>query len=248
AQLERHLINYVGRDAMDIKGFGTENIRALIREGLLNGIADLYRLKDHRDRLVEAGIVGREKNTDKLILSIEKSKENEPDRLLTGLAIPNVGRTSARTLIRHFGGFAKLMDASKEQLREVPDIGGVTAEAIRSFFADPVNRALIEELKEFGLTLEAEEKSFSAELAGKTFVVTGSLEHFPNREALAELILSHGGKTAGSVSKKTTALINNDLTSMSGKNKKAKELGIPILSEEDFLKLLNGENAQEGEV
>jgi DNA ligase (NAD+) len=102
AQLERHLINYVGRDAMDIKGFGTENIRALIREGLLNGIADLYRLKDHRDRLVEAGIVGREKNTDKLILSIEKSKENEPDRLLTGLAIPNVGRTSARTLIRHF--------------------------------------------------------------------------------------------------------------------------------------------------
>ena len=248
AQLERHLINYVGRDAMDIKGFGTENIRALIREGLLNGIADLYRLKDHRDRLVEAGIVGREKNTDKLILSIEKSKENEPDRLLTGLAIPNVGRTSARTLIRHFGGFAKLMDASEEQLREVPDIGGVTAEAIRSFFADPVNRALIEELKEFGLTLEAEEKSFSAELAGKTFVVTGSLEHFPNREALAELILSHGGKTAGSVSKKTTALINNDLTSMSGKNKKAKELGIPILSEEDFLKLLNGENAQEGEV
>lgn len=141
-----------------------------------------------------------------------------------------------------------MMDASEEQLREVPDIGGVTAEAIRSFFADPVNRALIEELKEFGLTLEAEEKSFSAELAGKTFVVTGSLEHFPNREALAELILSHGGKTAGSVSRKTTALINNDLTSMSGKNKKAKELGIPILSEEDFLKLLNGENAQEGEV
>ena len=242
AQLERHLINFVGRDAMDIKGFGEEIVLTLVSQGYLRDIADIYRLKDHREELLLKKVIGLEKSTDKLLAAIEKSKENEPWRLLAGLAIENVGRTSARTLMNRFGSLRELADADIETLLTVPDIGGVTAGTIRSFFDAEENRKLLDELLELGLRMESTDNDRSDELAGRTYVVTGEVTQFRNRAELVEFIEKRGGKCAGSVSKKTFALINNDLTSMSGKNKKAKELGIPILTEEEFLKGLEGKD------
>ncbi len=235
AQLKRHLINFVSRDAMDIKGLGTELIGVLADEGYLRGIADIYTLREHKDELIEKGLVGRVKNTEKLLAAIEASKSNDPARLLAGLAIPNVGRTSARAIMGAFGSIPALMAADKEQLLLVPDIGDITAEGILQFFADAGNRALIERLRDAGLNMEAEKKASSGVLAGKTYVITGSVMTFANRDAFSEYITERGGKLAGSVSKKTAALINNDAASTSGKNKKAMELGIPVMTEEAFL-------------
>ncbi len=238
AQLLRHLINFVSRDAMDIKGLGEELLGALLEDGYLSSIADIYNLHLHREELIEKGLIGREKNTDKLLAAIEGSKNNEPSRLLTGLAIPGVGKTSSRTLMRALGSIDALMEADEETLRGIQDVGEVTAREIRHFFASPPNLSLIEKLKEAGVRMESGERAASDDLKGKTYVVTGSITQFPNRDAFAEFIEKRGGKLASSVSKKTTALINNDAASTSGKNKKARELGIPILTEEEFLALI----------
>lgn len=243
AQLERHLINFAGRSAMDIKGFGVEIIKALIKDGYLKGLADIYTLKDHRSELIEKGLTGREKNTDKLLSAIEKSKNNDPSRLLTGMAIPNVGQTSSRTIIAHFGSMERLMQATHDELIQVEDIGGITADSILQFFGDKRNVELIGTLKKEGLRMEAEMSASEqpAVLAGRTYVITGDVVHFKNRAALTSFITDRGGKVAGSVSGKTYALINNDMTSVSGKNKRARELGIPILSEEAFLNSLGAD-------
>ena len=238
AQLLRHLVNFVSRDAMDIKGFGDELIRALVDGGYVRSIADIYELKNHREALIENGVIGREKNTDKLLSAIEASKSNEPSRLLTGLAVPNVGKTSARTILRKMGSIDALMAADEEELLTIPDVGEITARGIVHFFAAPANRALVERLKEAGLTMTSAAGPASEKLAGKTFVVTGSITKFENRDAFARFIEEHGGKLSGSVSGRTTALINNDAASTSGKNRKARELGIPILTEEEFLSQL----------
>lgn len=242
AQLKRHLINFVGRSAMDIKGFGDELISALCDKGYLKNLADLFDLKDKRDELVSEGLIGREKNTDKLLDNIEKAKDNEPWRLLAGLAIPNVGRASARTLMNHFGSIKALSEASMEELTAVPDIGEVTASYIHDYFASEKNLAMLDRMKKAGVRMASgEDKTPSSSvLSGRTYVITGSLKHFKNRAELVSVIESNGGKVTGSVSKKTTALINNDITSTSGKNKKARELGIPILTEEAFLNELSG--------
>ena len=238
AQLERHLINFVGRSAMDIKGFGEENVLTLVREKLLASIADIYTLKDHRQEMLDKKLIGLEKSTDKLLSAIENSKKNEPWRLLAGLAIENVGSASARTIMRHFGSFDKLMQADRETLLAVKDVGPATAAAIVSFFSAGENRELMKKLREAGLTMAEEAKSAGSELAGKTFAVTGDVHKFKNRNELTAFIEDRGGKCAGSVSKKTFALINNDPGSTSGKNKKARELGIPIITEEEFLRAL----------
>ncbi len=242
AQLERHIINFVGRAAMDIKGFGEEIAVKMLREGFLKDASDIYTLKDKRQELLDQKVIGLAKSTDKLLASIEKSKENEPWRLLAGLAIDNVGQTSARTIMNYFGSFEKLMNAGEEELLKVPDIGPITAASIFSFFRQEANRALIERFTALGLTMKNEGEERTAELAGKTFVVTGDVVHFKNRAELVDFIEKRGGKCAGSVSKKTTALINNDANSLSGKNRKAKELGIPILTEEAFLAMIKEEN------
>ncbi len=235
AQLVRHLINFVGRSAMDIKGFGEELIKNLTEEGYLKDIADIYDLYRYRDELVEKGLIGREKNTDKLLENIRKSKDNDPWRLLAGLAIPNVGQTSARTILKHITSIDALAEAAEEELQAIPDIGAVTAKAIRTYFASEANRELIARMKAAGVKMEEAPEETSDELAGKVYVITGDVTHFKNRAELAAFIESKGGKVTGSVSKKTSVLINNNPASMSGKNKKANELGIPILSEEEFL-------------
>ncbi|MBR1524596.1 MAG: NAD-dependent DNA ligase LigA, partial [Lachnospiraceae bacterium] len=236
AKLTKRIINFVSRDAYDIKGFGEEYIKALIDRKYISDIADIFRLREHRDELVSDGIIGKEKNTDKLLGIIEESKKNPPERLLCGLSVENVGRTSARTIMRHFGSFEKLMNASVSELTSVQDVGEITAVSIHDFFHDESIVKLIDELKTLGLNMEAgQTESAGDTFAGRTYVITGDLEQFANRGELTDYIEARGGKVAGSVSKKTYALINNDVNSSSGKNKKAKELGIPIISEADLL-------------
>ncbi len=239
AKLLKRIINFVGRDAMDIKGFGEEYIRTLTQEGYLKDIGDIYHLKEHREELIEKGLIGKEKNTDKLLSVIEESKKNPPEKLLAGLGVENVGKTSARTIMRHFKDLEKLMEADEAELLKVQDVGEITAASIRSYFRKESTRELIKRLKEAGVNmLSGGETGTDQSLLGRTYVVTGDVTHFGNRNELTEFIEARGGKVSGSVSKKTFALINNDAASLSGKNRKAKELGIPILTEEEFLESL----------
>ena len=176
AQLERHMINFVGRDAMDIKGFGATYIMELVHLGYLKDIADIYDLKKHREELIEQGIIGKEKNTDKLLDAIEKSKQNEAFQLLTGFGIPNVGKAAAKTILKHFGSIEALMQADMESLQQVADVGEVTALCIRNYFQDENNCKIIERLKEAGVNMEmAESGSEDGRFDGLTFVITGTL-------------------------------------------------------------------------
>ena len=236
AKLERGIVNFVGRDAMDIKGFGTAYIEGLIRRGYVRNIADIYELKDHRDDLISEGLIGKEKNTDKLLLAIEKSKENDAARLLTGLGIPNVGKAAAKAIMRKLKSFDALMRATAEELTEVSDIGEVSAECIRQFFDKKENQKIIERLKNAGLTMEySEQESKDAVFSGLTFVITGTLPNMDRKEAAA-LIERHGGKVTGSVSKKTNYLLAGE--NAGSKLTKAQELGVSILSEEMLLQMI----------
>ena len=236
AQLERLVINFVGRDAMDIKGFGEEIAIKLVREGFLSDAADIYALHARRDELLEKKIIGLAKSTDKLLGAIEASKTKEPWRLLAGLAVPNVGRTMSQTLLSHFGSIEKLAGADLETLLSVPDVGTVTADALLSFFGSDAGRRLLQKFADAGVRMEGEKKENGTKLSGMTFVITGDVTHFPNRAEFSSFIAANGGRCAGSVSKKTTALIANDAGSGSGKTRKAAELGIPVLTEDEFLK------------
>ena len=236
AQLERHIINFVGRDAMDIKGFGTVYIEELVRGGYIKDIADVYSLKEHRDELIEKGIIGKEKNTDKLLDTIEKSKENDAYKLLTGFGIPNVGKAAAKAIMKHFKDIEVLSHASMDELQDVNDIGEVSAECIRRFFLNEENRQMITRLKEAGVNMRAEESEvLESPISGKTVVVTGTLPSLGRKEA-QELIEKYGGKASGSVSKKTDYVLAGEAAG--SKLTKAQELGIPVLNEEEFKTLL----------
>lgn len=236
AQLERRIINFVGRDAMDIKGFGTTYIEELTRRGYLHDIADIYTLKEHRDVLIEQGIIGKEKNTDKLLDAIEKSKENEAFRLLTGLGIPNVGKAAAKSIMKEFQSIDRLQEATKEELMCVNDIGEISASCICSFFQNPGNRETMTRLREYGVNMIYEVvQEEELKLEGKTFVITGTLPGMSRKEA-AEQIERFGGKVSGSVSKKTDYLLAGE--NAGNKLTKANELGITVLSEEEFQTML----------
>ena len=203
AQLERHIINFVGRDAMDIKGFGTVYIEELVRLGYIKDIADIFELKDHREELIEQGIIGKEKNTDKLLETIEKAKENDAYMLLTGFGIPNVGKAAAKTIMKRFPSILDLEDADRDALMEVDDVGEVSADCIFRFFHDEKNKDMIARLKSLGVNMEAEEtETIFSPISGKTVVITGTLPTLGRKEA-AELVEKYGGKVSGSVSKKT---------------------------------------------
>ena len=236
AQLERHIINFVGRDAMDIKGFGTVYIEELVRGGYIKDIADVYSLQEHREELIDKGIIGKEKNTDKLLETIEKSKENDAYKLLTGFGIPNVGKAAAKAIMKHFKDIETLSHASMDELQDVNDIGEVSAECIRRFFLDEENRKIIDRLKEAGVNMSVEEAEvLESPISGKTVVVTGTLPSLGRKEA-QELIEKYGGKAAGSVSKKTDYVLAGEAAG--SKLAKAQELGIPVLNEEEFKTLL----------
>ncbi|MEE0036644.1 MAG: NAD-dependent DNA ligase LigA [Lachnospiraceae bacterium] len=236
AQLERHMINFVGRDAMDIKGFGATYIMELVRLGYLKDIADIYDLKQHREELIEQGIIGKEKNTDKLLDAIEKSKQNEAFQLLTGFGIPNVGKAAAKTILKHFGSIEALMQADMESLQQVADVGEVTALCIRNYFQDENNCKIIERLKEAGVNMEmAESGSEDGRFDGLTFVITGTLPTM-DRKAAAALIEAHGGKVSGSVSKKTNYLLAGE--NAGSKLTKANDLGVSVISEVELQEML----------
>ena len=238
AQLENHLLNFVGRNAMDIKGLGETSIPKLISEGLIKNVADVYKLKNHRDELIAKKIFGLAKNTDKILAAIEDSKKNSPAKLLTGLGIFGVGSAAARDLIQHFGGLDELSQTTPEELQTVPDIGEVTARHVKEFFDDADNLKILAELKELGLTMAEEKKIFAenSTIAGKSFVLTGKLEKYTRDEA-GKLIMERGGLVKGSVSKNTDYVIAGEKAG--SKLTKANELCIKILSEEDFEKLLS---------
>ncbi|MDD7734959.1 MAG: NAD-dependent DNA ligase LigA [Anaerovoracaceae bacterium] len=237
AQVERHIINFVGRDAMDIKGFGEVYIRELIAQGFIHDISDIYYLSDHRDKLIELGIIGKEKNTDKLLAAIEASKSNEPFRLLTGFGIPNVGKAAAKSLMKHFGSIDELASAPADRLTDVDDVGSVTADAVRAFFDDEQNIRIIDRLKEAGVNMKMEEPAEQAEqiFEGKTFVITGTLPSI-DRKAAAALIEERGGKVSGSVSKKTDYLLAGEAAG--SKLTKAQQLGTTIIDEGEFRKMI----------
>lgn len=236
AQLERHIINFVGRDAMDIKGFGTVYIEELVRLGYLKDIADIYDLKNHREELIQQGIIGKEKNTDKLLLAIENSKQNDAYQLLTGLGIPNVGKAAAKSILKHFKHLEALETATVEQLKEVDDIGEISAVCIRNFFEKETNQTMLKRLKENGVNMEMQkDEEADDKFLGKTFVVTGTLPTMGRKEAI-ELLEKHGAKVSGSVSKKTDFVLAGEAAG--SKLSKAQELGITILTEEEFLQML----------
>lgn len=236
AQLERRIINFVSRDAMDIKGFGTVYIEELVRMGYIKDIADIFVLREHREELIEQGIIGKEKNTDKLLDAIEKAKSNDACRLLTGFGIPNVGKAAAKSVMETFGTMENLQNASTEELTAVNDIGEVSAVCIREFFAEEKNRRILERLKEYGVNLTAAaQERIASPLTGKTVVVTGTLPTLGRREAAA-LIERYGGKVSGSVSKKTDYVLAGE--SAGSKLAKAQELGITVLTEEELRAML----------
>lgn len=239
AIVERSILNFVGRAAMDIKGLGENAVADLIRAGFIAGIADVYKLRDRRAELIELKILGLAKNTDKILAAIEDSKKNPPAKLLTGLGILGVGSAAARDLIHNFGSIEKIASATAEELQAVPDIGGVTAKNIVDFFSEEANRAMIDELKNSGLTMEetvAQDTGGGDEIRGKIFVLTGKLERYKRAEA-EEIIASRGGIAKGSVTKATDYVIVGEKSG--SKLAKAQELGVKILSEADFEKIFD---------
>lgn len=233
AQLKRTLAYFVGKDAMDIKNFGSKYIDSLAELGYVRSIPDIYTLHEHRDELIEKGILGKEKNTDKILAAIEASKKNDADRLLTGLAIRNVGRISARQIMKHYDSLWDLVNAEMEELVQLPDVGEITARAIYDFCRDENNQKMLRRLTELGVNMEApKEKKQSEALAGLTIVVTGTLEQFGRKE-IAAFIEENGGKCTGSVSKKTNYLVAGE--NAGSKLDKAVSLGIPVLTEQELI-------------
>lgn len=236
AQLENHIINFVSRDAMDIKGMGEQNIHALIEGGYIQDIADIFNLAVHRDELITKGVIGKEKNTDKLLAAIEKAKENEPQRLVTGLGIAGIGKAAARELMLHYGSIDALAEADVESIQQVRDIGSIGSQAIYEYFRDDVNGDILRRLKEYGVNMELQDTGIVDDvLAGKTVVVTGTLPTLSRNDA-KNLIEAHGGKAAGSVSKKTDYVLAGEAAG--SKLVKAQELGITIIDEAEFLQLI----------
>lgn len=238
AQLTRTIAYFASLDAMNIMGLGDTIVDNLIKGGYVKTFADIYKLKDKRDELIENKVIGKEKGTDKVLLAIEKSKENDPSKLLTGLGIRNVGKNTAKTIMKHFTSIHELGDAPYEKLLEIEDIGDTTALCIKKYFEDPLNREVIKELEELGVNIAAKKQSPSGEaLQGLTIVVTGTLPTLGRKEA-AELIENNGGKCTGSVSKKTDYLVAGEAAG--SKLTKAQSLGVHVITEERLFEMING--------
>jgi DNA ligase (NAD+) len=242
AQLERLLCYFVSRDAMDIKGFGEAYVHDLIEAGYLRDPSDIFALRPHRDALVEAGLIGKEKNTDKLLAVIEDAKKRPPARLLTGLGIPNVGKTGAKELMARFGSLFALADAEEAALVDIPDVGPATAHSIVTYFAEETHRRLLARFRDLGVNTQQEitwEAAAALPLSGKSLVVTGTLPGVTREEAAA-LIEENGGKVKGSVSAKTDWLLAG--AEAGSKLAKAQSLGVPVLDWDGLRKLLGLEN------
>lgn len=236
SKLVRNIVNFVGRDAMDIKGFGFAYVETLVEHGYLKDLSDIYGLIDKRQELLDKKIIGLVKSTDNLLNAIEGSKNNDASKLLTSLGISNVGKSAAKSLMKKFKSIDNLMKASYAQLVEVNDIGDISAMAIINYFKNPDNQAVIQRLKDYGVNMEVIEKDDGDNrFEDMTFVVTGTLPTLSRKQA-GELIEKHGGKVAGSVSKKTNYLVAGE--NAGSKLIKAQSLGINVINEETLLEMV----------
>ena len=227
---------FVSRDAMNIDGLSEATLEKFILKGFIKDFGDIFEIEKYKDEIVSMEGFGQ-KSYDNLIASIEKASHTTLPRLIYSLGISNVGIANAKVICKEFQyDLDKIIHATPEEISSIEGIGPVIAGTFTEYFADEENIAKLEHLLSH-LTFEEMRTESAQSLEGKQFVITGSVEHFANRAQLKEYIEERGGKVTGSVTSKTDYLINNDTTSSSSKNKKAKDLGIPILSEEDFLKL-----------
>ena len=231
---------FTSRDALNIAGLSEATLEKFIGVGMIHEYADIFHLDRHQEEIVEMDGFGQ-KSYDNLIAAAEKASHTTLPRMVYGLGVAGIGLANAKMICRHFkNDFEAMRHTTVEELVEIDGIGEVLAQAWTAFFSDGKNNAIVDHLLA-ELTFEADEEEngegADETFAGMNFVITGSLEHFKNRKELQELIERRGGKVTGSVTSKTNYLINNDVASSSSKNKKARELGVPILSEEEFLKL-----------
>ena len=227
---------FVSRDAMNIDGLSEATLEKFIAKGFIHDFGDIFEIAKHREEIVTMEGFG-EKSYDNLIASIDKAKETTLAKVIYSLGISNIGLSNARVICRHFDDdLDKIRTAEEEEISAIDGIGPVIAKSLTKYFKDPENNRKLDHLLGY-LHINKEEVSENQTLAGMNFVITGSLEHFSNRGEAKKLIESLGGKVTGTVTGKTNYLINNDTTSNSSKNKKARDLGIPILSEEDFIKM-----------
>ena len=232
AQLSRNIAHFVSRDAMDIEGLGSAIVDSLIEKGAIRSPADIYYLTmDELSGLWKSGT----KATQKLLDAIAASKSQDVSRLIFALGIRQVGAKTGKSLAAAFGSLDKLMEASLEELTQVPDIGEVTAESICEWFAQPQSRHMVRRLKEAGVNFESKRVVTDTRFAGKTIVLTGALSRFTREEATEKIEL-FGGKASGSVSKKTSFVVAGE--NAGSKERKARELGIPVLTEDEFLEML----------
>ena len=232
AQLLRNLTHFASRNAMDIEGLGPAVMGQLVDSGLVSTAADLYDLE--AEAIAKLDRMG-DKSADNAVKAIAKSKENDLWRLIFALGIRQVGEKAAKTLAQHFGTMDALCAASAEELTAINDVGPITAAYLRSWMDNPQSQDLLARLKIAGVNMECKEKMLDSRFAGMTFVLTGALERFTREEA-GEMVEKRGGKAASSVSKKTTYVVAGP--GAGSKLRKAQELGIPVLSEEDFLAML----------
>lgn len=232
AQLSRNISHFVSRDAMDIDGLGSAIVDTLIEKGLIKSPADIYYLTlDEMSSLWQKGDTAAKK----LLSAIDNSKHQDVSRLIYALGIRQVGAKTGKVLASHFGNLDRLMAASVEELTEVSDVGRITAENIAAWFRQPQSKHMVERLRAAGVNFESLRAVTDTRFAGKTFVLTGALSKFTREEATEKIEL-FGGKAAGSVSKKTSFVVVGE--NAGSKERKARELGIPILSEDDFLKMI----------
>ena len=236
-QIKRFAL-FVSRDALNIDGMSEATLEKFIGEGFIKKFSDLFHLDRHEEQIVTLEGFGQ-KSYDNLVAAAKMASHTTLPRLIYGLGIPGSGTANAKVIAKAFDhDIERIRHASSEELSQIPGIGEVLAEGFVTFFGSEKNQQTLDSLLA-DLTFEAVETNAGEQtLEGKTFVITGAVYHFANRNELKEKIESLGGKVSGSVSAKTHFLINNDTTSTSGKNKKAKELGIPVISEEEFLRMI----------
>ncbi len=236
AKMIKSFTLFVSRDAMQIDGMSEATLEKFAGKGMIREFADIYKLDRYKDEICAMEGFG-EKSYENLIESIDRSRNTTLPRLIYSLGIPGVGSSNAKLLCRYFGNdLDAIRNADVETLSAIEGIGSVIAGSITEYFANSNNNRIVDDLIECINIEKPEESGDSSALGGMTFVITGSLERFSNRSELKELIENKGGKVAGSVSRNTTCLINNDITSGSSKNKTARELGVRIISEDEFIK------------
>jgi len=229
---------FVSRDALNIEGLSEATLEKFIAKGFLHKLGDIFRLDAYKEEIVSMEGFGQ-KSYDNLMQSIEKAKDTTLVRILYGLCIAGIGLANAKVLCKHFDyDMEKIMAASKEDISTIEGMGEVLAEAVVEWFLDEKHKEILCDLMENLQTSAPSVIVGEQTLTNQIFVITGDVHHFANRNELKEFIESRGGKVTGSVTGKTTYLINNDVTSTSGKNKKAKELSVPIISEDEFLAMV----------